>query len=204
MDLPESHWNRTSIREERKKKLEVLSLSREQLIERVLELETALYPFVYVLGSLNDKSWRGTMANSKLFPFKSEDDCFQVYKEGKTEDYKKLSESDLHDIDYFEEDSIIIEDGSQLNDLFSILEVNQQAPGASVGCGSIVMGDVRYAKQIFHSSVCTCLSSSEDDAYDPGGPMSGKPRPPHCTVHPGQDGRLTSQQPKKPSGPIKD
>lgn len=30
---------------------------------------------------------------------------------------------------------------------------------------------------------CTCISDLEDDAYEPGGPKSGHPRPPACVIH---------------------
>lgn len=30
---------------------------------------------------------------------------------------------------------------------------------------------------------CTCLSTMEEDAYSPGGPMSGCKRPEPCIVH---------------------
>lgn len=52
------------------------------------------------------------------------------------------------------------------------------------------------------ASGCTCTTSLEDDAYEPGGPMSGRPRPPLCTLHPNQDGKLTTRN--MSSGPIKD
>jgi hypothetical protein len=37
----------------------------------------------------------------------------------------------------------------------------------------------------FNTVACTCLSELEDDAYERGGPMSGKRRPPPCqaTTH---------------------
>ncbi len=31
---------------------------------------------------------------------------------------------------------------------------------------------------------CTCLTELEEDAYGPGGPMSGRPKPPPCAAHP--------------------
>lgn len=68
--------------------------------------------------------------------------------------------------------------------------------------------DIRISPK--DQSVCTCLTSLEDDAYDPGGPMSGKARPPLCDIHPGQDYKLESARLSRKtslvnkSGPIKD
>lgn len=47
---------------------------------------------------------------------------------------------------------------------------------------------------------CTCLTELECDAYEPGGPMSGKPRPPRCLVHypptPNEDPLVSSENTK--------
>jgi len=40
------------------------------------------------------------------------------------------------------------------------------------------------------STVCTCMTELEDDAYGPGGPMSGNEKPLRCTIHPQQDGKV--------------
>lgn len=62
--------------------------------------------------------------------------------------------------------------------------------------------DVRVSPK--DQSVCTCLTSLEDDAYDPGGPMSGKPRPAPCVIHPNQDGKRQAIFPTYPRSSIKD
>lgn len=151
IELPESHWNRESIRSERKAKLDALNLTKEQLIERVLDLETALYPFTYTLGSINNESWRGTNVTSKLFPMLGDDNEYLVFEPGGgTKHIKAIPESELHITDYYEHDSIYIKNGSNLDDLFDVLSVHQQAPGAYIGCGSVTMGDVRYAVGIMY------------------------------------------------------
>jgi hypothetical protein len=124
-----------------------------QLINYIVELETALYPFAYVCGSLNEKSWRGTHATSKLFPSLDDNGNFMIYQpaaeDGSSEStmlsVKTIPEDRFHKEDYEEEESITINDGTLLHDDFEILAVHQQAPGAYVGCGNITMRDVRYA-----------------------------------------------------------
>lgn len=51
---------------------------------------------------------------------------------------------------------------------------------------------------------CMCMSELESDAYGSGGPMSGKPRPVPCVIHPNQDGKRQTIFPTYPRGPIKD
>ena len=142
-----SRWNKESIAKERREKaiVNLAGADHEQLIERIVALETALYPFAYVCGSLNEKAWRGTNATSKLFPMLSDNEKFLVYEDGKSVEGEKIPESKLHEVEYYEADSIYIEDGTTLDDDFDILSVHQQAPGAYVGCGSITMSDVRAA-----------------------------------------------------------
>jgi len=51
---------------------------------------------------------------------------------------------------------------------------------------------------------CSCLSELDSDAYGSGGPMSGKPHPAPCVIHPNQDGKRQTILPTYPRGPIKD
>lgn len=48
-----------------------------------------------------------------------------------------------------------------------------------------------YVERGIVPKACTCLSELEDDAYGAGGPMSGQARPPRCTVHPNQNGKIS-------------
>lgn len=150
MTEAETNWNRDSIREERRKSILEKNYSPEEMIERMVELETALYPFVYVLGALNQESWRGTHATSHLFPMLTESGKMQNYTDGKIVEIDIPTEESLHEVEAFEEDSIIINDGRKLNDMFEIMATHQQAPGAYIGCGSIVMGDVRHAIDLLY------------------------------------------------------
>ena len=146
-----SNWNEESIRAKRAEKAIVIyeNADRDALIKRILDLEVGLYPFAYCLGSLDMASWRGTYASSKLFPMLDEkDDSFMFYKDGNSQHVKSIPETDMHAVDYYTVDSIIISDGRDLDDSFSILAVHQEAPGAYVGCGDIAMGDVRRARRL--------------------------------------------------------
>jgi hypothetical protein len=153
-------WNRDSIAADRRKQVEeqFAEASREELIDRIIALETEMYPFAYVLGSLNEASWRGTDASSKLFPSLSDDGKFQAYQskedspndKGGTITLEAIAEDKLHEVDYYTEESLRIVNGEQLDDMFEIIGVHEQAPGAYVGCGSITMGDVRSLRRVLY------------------------------------------------------
>ena len=148
-------WKYDDIAKQLKIKVESLFKDADNavLLERIVALETALYPFVQVMGSLNEKSWRGTTASSKLFPMLSESNQFLVY-DAELKEAKEVSvipESELHHVEYYTEDSLSIVDGAQLHDDFEILSVHQSAPGAYIGCGSISMKDIRHAQAILAS-----------------------------------------------------
>ncbi len=154
-----TRWNHSTIADERRKIWLPLAnqIDPIKLVERIVQLEVALYPFVTCMGSLDDESWRGTHASSKLFPFLSEDEKFQVYQtadsdgnRGSTKeiDPESVPENELHTLEYYCEDSICIKNGKDLDDLFEVISVHQQAPGAYVGCGSICMGDIRHASTV--------------------------------------------------------
>lgn len=145
-------WNKETISKERRKLAEasLKNLSRDQLIDRIVALETTLYPFAYVYGALDTKAWRGSSATSKLFPMFSEKGNFLVYKDGASVEIRKdkLSESEYHAVDYYTEDSVPIMDGTNLHDDFTLLSVGQDAPGTHISCGSISMKDVRDATKL--------------------------------------------------------
>ncbi len=147
-----SAWNKECIAEKRKELAEetLKDFNRDQLIDRIVALETALYPFAYVYGSLDSNTWRGVSATSKLFPMFSEKGNFLVYKDGASVEIRKdkLSESEYHTVDYYTEDSVPITDGTNLHDDFTLLSVGQEASGAHISCGSISMGDVRDATKL--------------------------------------------------------
>ena len=147
-----SVWNKEKIAKQRRELTEesLKGFSKDQLIDRIIALEIALYPFAYVYGSLDAKPWRGSATSSKLFPMLSEKGNFLVYKDSDSEEIEKdkLLESEYHNTDYYTEDSLIIMDGTSLHDDFMLLEVSQSAPGAHINCGSISMRDVRDATKL--------------------------------------------------------
>lgn len=144
-------WKIEQIRERHRKEAEqrFASADKSALLDHIAALEAALYPFAYVLGSLDQKSWRGTHATSKLFP--SQFECIPSGElpvwNSETKHYEgaAISEDKLHAVEYSETESLTIEDGTKLDNEFDILAVHQQSPGAYVSCGSITMGDARRA-----------------------------------------------------------
>ena len=143
-----SRWNKISIAKEQREKLLAENLTPEQLLDRAVELATALYPFAYVCGSLDTHCPKGMHATSKLLPMLTENDKFQVYEDEDFKEIEPIPEENLHTVNYEEEDSITLVDGTLLDDSFDVLSVHQQAPGAYVGCGSITMSDVRHASRL--------------------------------------------------------
>jgi hypothetical protein len=143
-------WNKESISAERKPIVEArfADSTREDLLAHIVRLEADLYPFVYVLGSIDTNQPRGTTVTSKLFPRSTDSKTLQVYDSESREfgEVTDVPEAELHDVEYEEQDSLTIVDGTLLNDEFSILHVHQQAPGAYVSCGHISMADVREAR----------------------------------------------------------
>lgn len=147
-------WDHESIRRERRSRSHAAyaGWSREQLLERILDLETCLYPFALTLGSLADDGM-DTSVTSQLFPSWSPDPNkpLRVRVEATTFQPFRLveaeipEESQLHATDYVEAESFTLDNGSSLHDDFQVLAVHQQVPGAYVSQGSVSMGDVRKA-----------------------------------------------------------
>lgn len=145
-------WDLERIKESRKLHIEQKygHLSKEDLLEALLDLETAIYPISYVLRGLTQKAPRGIWALSKLFPSQDNDDNVLVFKDGLWTEirYHSLNESKLHEAEYPLEESIDIKDGTRLHDDFMILEVIQEYFGATANCGKITMGDIRRLNKI--------------------------------------------------------
>ncbi len=152
-------WNFESIYAQRSEKFHEKygDADRGLLVRMILELETALYPFAVTLGSLDEKSWRGTHATSNLFPTTNEAGEAYIYSvdgdhkhelSGKRIKLETIPEAELHRYEYDERESFTIADGRQLDDEFTVFSVHQQAPGAYVGCGSVHMEDIRRAVKL--------------------------------------------------------
>lgn len=153
--------------------------SKEELLARIVELESQLYPFNHCLSSLLDKSWRGTNVRSKLFPLLASDYSFQAYdtKTGKTETFK-LSESDYCSVSYYLEESLVIEDGSQLPDDFNVMSFHQEAPGAAIYRGQISISDVRLLNAVYNAPYRKEQANEEQRATDqqPDGLPGNEPK----------------------------
>lgn len=148
-----SNWNYDSIKEERAKKVveKFGEASKEQLLERLIELETAIFPFKYTLTAItnadDDTGRYGVYATSKLFAFEPDDQPYRFMKHsgeiGKGSVYLDVEDKDLHLHDYYEEESITIYQGDKLDDSVEILAVHSSGAGCYIGCGHITVGDVR-------------------------------------------------------------
>jgi hypothetical protein len=147
-------WNYRTIEHTRREAVAArfAAASRDELLARIVALETALYPYWTALSPVLDKSWCGTSATSKLFPLRPDDtDKFYVFnKDTKEIEAVDIDEDKLTDTEYCLDDSIHISDGSKFGDNFTLLSFHQQAPGAYVGNGSIDIADVKRAGQILN------------------------------------------------------
>lgn len=151
-----SGWNTEQIAAERRKRAEEVfaNASREELVNRIVALETSLYKMTYSLSELDiDPSPRGSawMA-SKLFPHRwlaNGDAEFSVYDRDKKEFVAvDVKPETMHEIGYALDDSVEINDGTKLPDGFEILSVHQSVSCASIYGGAIFMGDVREAAKL--------------------------------------------------------
>lgn len=138
-------WNHDSILKNRREAVAVRygMADREALLERIAELEAALYPFAYTLGSLDcahDETIHGAIASSALFPFQEDDtpdDHVLVFdKETRELLPQKLDVAQAHLVEYETCESFELPaDGNPLDGSFDIMSVMQSAPCASIGCG---------------------------------------------------------------------
>lgn len=150
-------WSHESIKQERRQRSHATyaGWSREQLLERILELESGLYPFAYTLGGLGDTGMSTTMT-SKLFPAwsKDPDKPLQAVRPATLTKPPRLEcveiplESKLHELEYEEMESLALDDGSTLDDAFQVLAVHQYVRGGYVSCGTLDMADIRRAQKL--------------------------------------------------------
>lgn len=148
-------WNYESIKNTKTKEVleKYADATKEEILARLIEVETALYPYYVALSPITEKSWRGTTCSSKLFPLRDEDssngNLFYTFNpETRKSDLISLTESQYADAEYYIEDGLSIDDGTKLGDKFEIVAFHQQAPGAYVGNGSVSVGDVRHTIEV--------------------------------------------------------
>lgn len=152
-----SLWKTDEIAAERRKKAEAtfIGATREQLIDRIVALETSLYKMTYSLSELDIEPEPRASAwmYSKLFPHryldKAQNAEFCVFdRETKQFVEAHVTPENLHEASYELAESVEIRDGSKLPDDFEILSVHQSAMCASIYGGAICMGDVREAARL--------------------------------------------------------
>ncbi|RUV07947.1 hypothetical protein EOA79_02335 [Mesorhizobium sp. M1A.F.Ca.IN.020.03.2.1] len=152
-----SGWKSEEIAAERRKRAETMlgAATREQLIDRIVALETSLYKMTYSLNELDVDAGPRCSAwmVSKMFPHRfldrEQNAEFCVYDKEKGHFVGVMVKTDtMHEVDYVLDDSVQIDDGSKLPDDFEILSVHQSAIAASIYGGSIFMGDVREAAKL--------------------------------------------------------
>lgn len=125
--------------------------TRKQLVDRIVELEAQMAPFVTCLGGLDDNPRFSVSATSDLFPMTFEDTpdghVLIFNTETRKFDSYKWHEtiSEEHERGYQSADSVSYNDGSKLPDSFDVISVHQSELCAYVSCGSITMGDIRRA-----------------------------------------------------------
>lgn len=150
-----SSWNLDKIRKDRRELAEknFASASREELLDRLAEVEMNLYVMTYTLSELDIDPGprRNAWVSSNLFPCWSDDETkvLTIEKEEPRVAYRDIPPTERwHETEFSSAESLSITDGSKIHDDFEILAVHQNTPGAYVGCGNIQMGDVRRAARL--------------------------------------------------------
>lgn len=150
-------WNTAQIAAERRQKAEVslADATREELLNRIVALETSLYKLTYSLSDLDvDPGPRSSaFMTSKFFPHryldKDEKEEFCTFDPATRQFVgAQVSTETMQQVDYALADSVDVRDGSKLSDDLEILNVHQSATAASIWCGAIYMGDVREAAKL--------------------------------------------------------
>lgn len=125
---------------------------RDTLIDRIATLEAAMWPFVCTLSDLDVEPGpkRSAWATSKLFPFRDDATGKMQMTDPETKQTTQIDVPDdkLHEVDYWIDESITIQDGSKLSDKLEIIGVHQSDIAAYINCGSIWMEDVRRASKL--------------------------------------------------------
>lgn len=149
-----SSWNLVKIRADRRKIAETAfkDASREQIIDRLVEVEASLYTMTYSLSELDIAP--GPRCNawmtSNMFPCMDDaDKVLTIEKDEPRVEYRETPPTEKwHETEFSSADSLSIKDGSKIHDDFKILAVHQNAVAAYIGCGNISMGDVRHAARL--------------------------------------------------------
>lgn len=150
-----SSWNLDKIRAGRREFAEkhLANATREELLERLVEVETSLYTMTYSLSELDvlPGPRRNAWITSNLFPCWDDagDKALIITKEEPRVEYREVPPTEQwHETEFDSAESLSIKDGSKIHDDFEILSVHQNAIAAYIGCGNISMGDVRRAAKL--------------------------------------------------------
>lgn len=152
-----SGWKTEQIAAERRKRADVAfaNATREDLLARIVALETSLYKLTYSLNDLDVEPGPRNSAfmQSKFFPHryldKAEKEEFCTFDAATSQFVgAQVSDETMHRVDYALDESVDVRDGSKLSDDLEILSVHQNATAASIYCGAIYMGDVREAAKL--------------------------------------------------------
>jgi hypothetical protein len=143
------YWDTDSIRREREGKLD-RNMSKEQMLERILDLEVALYPLASTFHSLDGMgdSWSSEL-NSNLIP-----NCDGTLKKIMVSSPEKTEYVDIPPQDTWHQIEIVprcgkdVKNSPKIHDDFEILSVVMSGPGAGGSGGAITMEDVRRATKI--------------------------------------------------------
>ncbi len=144
-------WNIGSIAKERREKADELykNANRDDLLTRIVQLETALYPFAYVFGALDDRPTKGMMATSDLFAMTNGHGQMLQYRDGNSHPIEQPAADQLHSTEYYKHESLNICSGDPaFNDGLSVFAVHQYEGAAYCSCGDITMADVRRIKAL--------------------------------------------------------
>lgn len=147
-------WNLDKIRAGRRTFAEkhLKEATRDQLLERLVEVETSLYTMTYSLSELDIMPGHRCNAWMSSNMFACTDDDGKVLTiedaEPRVEYRETPAPEKWHETEFSSADSLSIKDGSKIHDDFEILAVHQNAPCAYIGCGNISMGDVRRAVKL--------------------------------------------------------
>jgi len=147
-------WNYETISEERRNKNreKFKGHSWEDLFDRIINLETALYPFHHTLAIL-DKDKNDDIIHqifSGIFPNQSDDLTYCLHKESQKWVSVKITEDNVGDYSDVDCESFDITTGKTLPDDLSLLYTFSYHRFWSEYGGSIQMRDVRNLVKVFN------------------------------------------------------
>lgn len=150
-------WNYESIhRYIAKKNIDLDKLTKEELVQRINDLEIAIYPIQYVLSTILDNDFNTIDISSMLIPYNYEGDiCYlSEDKEWIDEDISKTPVENLHKRKYLLAGCIdVTHQTDKLHDDFEVFSiVGYQRPHGYEG-GSITMKECRNITKVLNAKL---------------------------------------------------